>query len=466
MLNRFLVRATVCALLCNAGAALSLAADAAVTDDAHVTTALPANNFGSLPNLNVGSGSQALVRFDVAGALPPGVTGGSVSKAVLRVWVNRITTPGALDISTAASSWTESTVNQTTSPLPGALVGGAVPVTVAGAYVSVDATAAVQNWLNSPAQNNGFLITASTSQPSTAVFLDSKENTATSHPPSLIITLSLGSGPAGPTGPTGPTGPVGPTGATGVAGPTGPVGPTGVAGPTGPIGATGATGVAGPTGPVGPTGIAGPTGPIGATGATGIAGPTGPVGPTGLAGATGPAGPTGATGVTGATGATGSAGLTGSTGPQGPQGVPGGPGPAGPTGPTGSTGATGPAGAGAVGTIWSANLTLASQTLPRVLSVNGSVNTNDSRADTVLPVGCTANALTARATQAGTANPFTVTLQRNGGDTALACSLNGIVVGATCSSTNTVQLAAGDVLRYSLTGSGTAPTIAVGLRCQ
>jgi hypothetical protein len=109
---------------------------------------------------------------------------------------------------------------------------------------------------------------------------------------------------------------------------------------------------------------------------------------------------------------------------------------------------------------------LASQSLPRFISVSGALNTNDARVDMVVPVTCTANALTVRTTQAGTANPFTVTLQRNGGDTALACSLNGIVVGATCSSTNTVQLAAGDVLRYSLTGSGTAPTIAVGLRCQ
>ena len=185
-------RALTCLLLLHAMAIPALAQDAAVSADAFISATLPSNNFGSLPNLNIGNGNRAVVRFDVAGTLPAGVNSSEVRKAVLRIWVNKIATAGAIDVLMAASPWAESTVTFNTAPLGGPLIAGAVPVASVATFVSVDVTVAVKNWIDIPSQNNGFLITASAAQPATAVFLDSKENAATSHEPQLIIVLGGG----------------------------------------------------------------------------------------------------------------------------------------------------------------------------------------------------------------------------------------------------------------------------------
>ena len=275
-----------------------------------------ANNFGATVNINVGgiAGSQGLVQFDLT-KLPAGTLASGVMAATLRLFVNKVSTPGAVDVFAAASSWAESTVNGTSgTPGPGALVAGPVSVSVAGTYVVIPVTSQVQAWL-SGSPNNGFLIQANPG--STSVFFDSKENSATSHPAVLEVVLVPQGGAQGPTGAagavgaTGPTGAVGPTGApgdtgaTGVAGAAGSTGAVGLQGPAGPAGAAGSKGAAGLAGAVGPTGATGPPGPAGAAGATG---PTGAVGP---AGATGPAGVTGSQGMTGAAGATGAAGPRG-----------------------------------------------------------------------------------------------------------------------------------------------------------
>jgi hypothetical protein len=118
---------------------------------------------------------------------------------------------------------------------------GDVPVAVANNYVTGDATQAVQDWVNGTSNNDGFIITPSPGTPGVQVEFDSKENTATSHPATLAITL-VNSGP---------------TGATGAQGPTGPAGATGAQGPAGPAGETGAQGPAGPSGPAGTAGIFG-----------------------------------------------------------------------------------------------------------------------------------------------------------------------------------------------------------------
>lgn len=134
--------------------------------------------------------------------------------------------------------------------------------------MTVDATQAVQDWLNGTSNNDGFIITP---LGSVQVEFDSKENTATSHPATLAITL-VNSGPMGATGAQGPAG------ATGAQGPTGPAGATGAQGPAGP------TGPMGTQGPAGPAGATGAQGPAGATGAQGPAGPSGPAGTAGIFG--------------------------------------------------------------------------------------------------------------------------------------------------------------------------------------
>ena len=232
--------------------------------DAHTNSALPANNFGSLPTLSVGGGYSSLLRFDFS-SLPVGTTGSSVAKATLFLWVNKIGTAGAIDIRTVTGAWSEATVTQATQPT----LGGAtytVPVTSAGKYIAVDVTNDVKNWIDYPSSALGFALNASTSAPGTSIFIDSKENTATGHAAYLDITLVGQSGPQGSQGNPGPTGPAGPVGPSGATGATGPAGPMGLTGSTGP---TGAAGPAGPQGLPGPTGATGPQGPAG-TGAAGF----------------------------------------------------------------------------------------------------------------------------------------------------------------------------------------------------
>ena len=263
-------------------------------------------NYGSLPTVNVGgaTSSSGLLIFDLS-TLP--ATSG-VAWARLRVYVDKVTTGGTLDLGTANASWAEAAVTGNS----GIAVGSALSTAAIAApgYVTFDVTGQVASWL-SGSPNNGFILTADAGTPALTIFIDSKENVATSHPPILEVVFS---GAAGAPGPQGAPGATGATGAPGAVGPTGPVGATG---PTGPSGATGSVGFAGPpgaigaTGPVGPTGATGATGAVGFGGANGAAGPTGPSGPTGATGASGPAGPTGATGATGSNGPAGPTGATG-----------------------------------------------------------------------------------------------------------------------------------------------------------
>src|SRR4051794_37771833 len=92
-------------------------ASAPLVADAYVSISLATNNLRTVVNLNVGPGAnnQALARFDVSGSLPPGTPATSVAKAVLKLWVNKVTTPGAVDVSAAASPWTETGVTYNTA---------------------------------------------------------------------------------------------------------------------------------------------------------------------------------------------------------------------------------------------------------------------------------------------------------------------------------------------------------------
>jgi hypothetical protein len=322
-----------------------LAQQATLVGDAHVSSAQPTVNAGSLSNLNVGGGYTALVQFNL-NVLPVATTAAQIARATLRVYCNRADTPGVVGVESVGGAWAESTVTYATLPPLGAVVQTAQVGTV-GAFVTFDVTSVVQGWVSSPASNNGLALTAAAA----VVQFDSKENDETSHAPQLVIALAAGSGTggvAGATGATGATGAAGPAGAAGAQGIPGPMGLTGAAGATG---ATGAAGAAGTQGPAGVSGsfayqgtysstvnysagevvgwqgssyvslaaanhgnspgvspgewgllsAAGATGPIGAAGATGAIGPQGPVG-FGLTGATGAAGPVGATGATGTPG--------------------------------------------------------------------------------------------------------------------------------------------------------------------
>ncbi len=279
---------------------LSWADSAPLAADAFINPG-DASNYGVLPTINVGgaANSQGLLQFNLGS-----LAGGTVAWARLHVYVNSVTTPGAVDLGTASASWSETSVNGLGGP--GVLVPIATAVPISGpGYLTFDVTTQVAAWLANSAVNNGFILTPNGVTPGVTVFFDAKESPATSHPATLEIVFT---GPAGATGaqgaqgPTGPTGVLGVPGAAGLPGAAGPPGAPGPAGPTGAAGATGPTGAVGAAGAPGALGPAGPTGAKGATGATGPIGVNGPAGPTGAAGLAGPAGPTGSAGPQGATG--------------------------------------------------------------------------------------------------------------------------------------------------------------------
>ncbi len=235
-------------------------------------------NFGAVVTVLVGPGGSAspqnvgLIQFNLSAL--NGVQAADVQKAVVWVYLDKVTTAGAIDIYDVTTAWAEGTVTWNSAPVAGAFQAS-IPVSAVSQWVGVDITPEVQTWLATPSLNHGIELVAGTA-PNTSVSLDAKENTGTSHPAQLQIVLNGAAGTTGPQGPAGATGPFGPTGATGAAGAAGFTGPAGTTGPAGPAGPTGATGAMGPAGLglAGATGPSGPTGPAGSYGsgasATGI----------------------------------------------------------------------------------------------------------------------------------------------------------------------------------------------------
>jgi hypothetical protein len=323
--NRLPVRLALVFFLVGGAVQLGLA-QATLVADAHVNAALPTVNSGGISNVNVGGGYTGLWQFDLS-LLPAGTTSAQISRAVLVLYPNLVTTPGTVTLQPIQSAWTEISVTNQTLPTFGTAMQSA-SVSTAGSSVVLDVTALVQGWVSAPSTNFGLALISSTA----VVAFDSKENDLTSHPAELEITLAGPAGPVGPQGPIGLAGEPGPEGVAGSQGPIGPAGPSGSIGPAGPVGATGPAGPSGPSGaagapgPIGPIGLNGPAGP---TGPTGVAGSPGQQGPTGPQGLQGPAGPQGVAGVPGTAGSPGLAGPSGATGPSGPIG------PQGPAGPVG-----------------------------------------------------------------------------------------------------------------------------------
>lgn len=228
-----------------AGVTASYAAESAIVGDAFGLAGSPAVNFGSLPSLSVGGGATAYVQLSFAG-IPSGAISANIEKAVLTIYVNKVNTAGAIDVRQIVSPWSENTVAFTNAPLLGVNVATAVPINSAG-YVQIDVTNSVRDWVDTPSSNFGLAILASVAAPSTSVLLDSKENTLTSHPADISVTL-VNQGPQGVPGPQGAPGGRGPQGPQGLRGLVGPQGPIGPQGPKGPQGSPGATGPQGPAG--------------------------------------------------------------------------------------------------------------------------------------------------------------------------------------------------------------------------
>src|SRR5579859_1969542 len=379
-----IVAATCLGLL----SSVSLLAQAPPVGDTFVSSSSPTTNYGPSITLIVAPGSTSYVQFNLSG-IP---AGGTVSKAMLRLYVDGVVKSGSFDVYQINSGWSENKLTYNTPAPPlGASATGGNPISISAGslnqFVLIDITPLVQSWVNGSVANNGVAL-ALTSGSSGYFSFDSKESLLTANGPQLLIALNNpgAQGPPGPQGPAGPQGPQGIQGPEGAQGPQGVKGDPGATGPQGVKGDTGATGPQGAKGDMGPQGVKGDTGAQGPQGIQGLQGPQGDPGAAGPAGkdgigfnfrnafnnspsyavndvvsyngssyvalaATNPGDPSpdvnpdwSLIAQQGAAGSQGPKGDKGDTGPQGAQGTAGPQGAVGPQGVKGDTGAQGPQG--------------------------------------------------------------------------------------------------------------------------
>src|SRR5579863_5117556 len=92
------------------------------------------SNYGSLPTIDVGGTNPyyGLVQFDLS-VLPSGTAGAQVAKATLSLFVDKVGTPGVINIDTANYQWTELAVNGINPPAAGAEVQNGISINSASA---------------------------------------------------------------------------------------------------------------------------------------------------------------------------------------------------------------------------------------------------------------------------------------------------------------------------------------------
>ena len=135
------LRVTAAALIAAAAAVVGLpmpasAVLARLSDDTHASSSARTSNFGSAPTLLVqGPGptaAQTYMRFDLT-TLPAGTRGADVARAVLRLWVAKVTRPGMFDVHSVRGGWSEDALTAANAPgrgrdeLLGIQVSGAGP---------------------------------------------------------------------------------------------------------------------------------------------------------------------------------------------------------------------------------------------------------------------------------------------------------------------------------------------------
>lgn len=238
-ISRF-AQCLACVLLIAPGTSV-LAEEMTLIADAHVDAARPGVNSGAISNLNVGGGYTGLMQFDL-GLLPTGTTSAQISRAVLRLYVNRVDVPGVVSLQGVNGGWTEYGVTYATIPALGVVSQG-FSVSQAGAYVALDVTALVQGWVALPVSNHGLALTAGAA----VAEFDSKENDLTAHAAALDVVI-VSQGPAGAAGVAGAAGLPGSAGSQGLQGIAGASGQVGSPGTNGAAGAPGIQGAAGPSG--------------------------------------------------------------------------------------------------------------------------------------------------------------------------------------------------------------------------
>ena len=153
-MKRIILRSIIAGSLLAGSAISAFGQGPTVAADTYLQSGANASvNFGALASVVVGPGGAAptqnrgLVQFDLSGM--SGVPGSNVQKAVLWLYVSRVTTAGAIDVYDVTSAWGENTVTWNASPVAGA-IQGTIPVSAANQWVGLDITTEVQMWLRRP----------------------------------------------------------------------------------------------------------------------------------------------------------------------------------------------------------------------------------------------------------------------------------------------------------------------------
>ena len=158
--------------------------------DSYTNTIDPTTNYGAQTLLDVDGASQiTYIQFNLA-SIPATA---SVSRAMLKLYVNGVTTAGGFNVDYVNSAWAESTIDSSNAPPLGTTIASNVDVTTAdkNQYILINVTSAVQAWLSGSEANNGLALVANSTFNAT---FDSKENTTTSHAPELDIAFAGGEG--------------------------------------------------------------------------------------------------------------------------------------------------------------------------------------------------------------------------------------------------------------------------------
>jgi len=175
------------------------------SQDSYTFSSKAGQNFGTAQALQVESAlsshaiANTYIQFDLS-AIPSSYTGANVTKASLKLFVNYISgVGGSFNVDLANGSWTELGITYNNAPTLGTAIASSIPLTKANVndYVIVDVTSAVQAWLDGSQSNDGIALVANSGL---GVLFDSKENTATSHPPELDIVFAGSGGGGGITG--------------------------------------------------------------------------------------------------------------------------------------------------------------------------------------------------------------------------------------------------------------------------
>lgn len=216
-----------------------------VAEDTYIRANNPNQNRGSVKQVEVGKKSTGFAKFDLS-TMPDGVVSEDIIKATLRMWMEKVVTPGTIQIQLVDEfDWDENSLTTNSAPSHN-ILESSVEISTAdkGHFVTADITDVVKNWVDGVADNFGVALV---SMNGAEVEIGAKE-TFNGH--EMQIEIALGeTGPIGPQGEKGDTGDTGLQGIQGLKGSKGDTGLQGIQGLQGPKGDTGLQGIQGEQGP-------------------------------------------------------------------------------------------------------------------------------------------------------------------------------------------------------------------------